>query len=120
AASHIEKVVAQGARVKGRSIELAAGAAARLTFTAAPGMGTINGVALQNGKPVAGAMVLLAPPDPEDNLVLFRRDQSDSDGSFTLPDVVPGKYTLLGIANGWEMEWGNPEVLTPYLAGGTK
>ena len=120
AASHIEKVVAQGARMKGRSIELAAGDAARLTITAAPGMGTINGVALQNGKPVAGAMVLLAPPDPEDNLVLFRRDQSDTDGSFTLPDVVPGKYTLLAIANGWELEWANPEVLTPYLAGGTK
>src|SRR5207237_213071 len=88
AANHIEKVVAEGARVKGRSSELGAGDAARITITVAPGMGTINGVALQNGKPVAGAMVLLAPPDPEDNLVLFRRDQSDSDGSFTLPDVV--------------------------------
>jgi len=53
-------------------------------------------------------------------LTLFRRDQSDSDGSFTLPDIVPGMYTVVAIADGWELEWTNPEVLKPYLAGGVK
>jgi hypothetical protein len=86
----------------------------------ARGIGTLDGVALKGGKPFAGALVLLSPEQAEDNLVLLRLDQSDSDGSFTLHDIVPGKYTLLALADGWVLEWAKPEVLRPYLAGGTK
>ena len=32
---------------------------------------------------------------------LIRRDQSDSDGSFALRDVVPGQYTVVAIQDGW-------------------
>jgi len=61
---------------------------------------------------------VLVPQDPADNAPLFRRDQSDSDGTFTLPDVVPGQYTVLAIANGWDLDWSNPTVLQPYLKRG--
>ncbi len=75
----------------------------------------MTGVALRNGKPFAGAMIVLVPADPVHNQILFRRDQSDSDGTFTL-SVVPGKYTLLALENGWELEWSDPAVLKPYMA----
>jgi hypothetical protein len=56
------------------------------------------------------------PRGGEDDL--FRRDQSDSDGSFNLAGIVPGKYTVVAIENGWDLEWSNPAVLQKYLAGG--
>ena len=61
-------------------------------------------------------MVLLAPEDPKNNEILFRRDQSDSDGTFDLANVFPGRYRLLAIENGWELEWANPAVLQAFLA----
>jgi hypothetical protein len=41
-------------------------------------------------------------------------DQSDSDGTFTLPGIVPGKYLLMAIQDGWNLEWANWSVLQPY------
>jgi len=52
--------------------------------------------------------------------VLFRRDQSDSDGSFNLAGVHPGKYTLIAIENGWDIEWLEPGALKKYLASGER
>jgi hypothetical protein len=69
--------------------------------------------------PVSGAMVVLVPRDITDNVSLFRRDQSDSDGTFTLPDIVPGLYTAIAIQNRWDIEWAQPEALRPYLSKGT-
>ena len=63
-------------------------------------------------------MLVLVPEVPEDNLVLFRRDQSDSDGSFTLNGVIAGKYTVVAIENGWDLEWFAPGALKKYLTGG--
>jgi len=73
---------------------------------------------LREGKETAGAMVVLVPADPAHNQVLFRRDQSDSDGTFTLGNIVPGTYTLLAIQNGWDLEWSKPEVLRRFMAQG--
>jgi hypothetical protein len=52
--------------------------------------------------------------------VLFRRDQSDSDGSFTLPAILPGKYTVIAIENGWDLDWYTPSVLQKYLPAGER
>jgi len=49
---------------------------------------------------------------------LARRDQSDSDGSFSLHDVVPGNYILVAIEDGWELDWTQPQVIGRYLPGG--
>jgi hypothetical protein len=51
---------------------------------------------------------------------LFRRDQSDLDGTFTLHDVVPGFYTLIAIENGWDLDWSQPSVISVYLKRGRK
>jgi hypothetical protein len=60
-------------------------------------------------------MVLLAPENAKDNQILFRRDQSDSDGTFLLSSIVPGRYRLLAIDDGWELDWADPNVLAAYL-----
>lgn len=115
---YVKTVSATGAAASGRSIEVRPGATVKLAVSAARGQGAIAGKALRDGKPFAGAMIVLAPADPAHNQILFRRDQSNSDGSFDLPNVVPGAYTLLAIENGWELEWMKPEVLKNYLGKG--
>jgi hypothetical protein len=47
-----------------------------------------------------------------------RRDQSDSDGSFSLRDVAPGQYTVVAIQDGWKLDWARPGALAGYLAHG--
>jgi 5-hydroxyisourate hydrolase-like protein (transthyretin family) len=71
-----------------------------------------------DGKGLAGVMVVLVPQDPGANRGLFRRDQSDSDGSFSLRDAAPGKYTVVAIEDGWELEWARPQVIQRYLSRG--
>ena len=117
---YLKGISATGTKVSGRTIEIQPGHPVKLAISAARGEGAITGTALRDGKPCAGAMIVLVPADPAHSQVLFRRDQSDSDGTFTLPQVVPGAYTVLAIENGWKLEWMNPEVLKNYLAGGTR
>jgi len=112
------KLSATGAKLVGRTLDIPGGSSVRLVGVVTRGLGQVDGVALHDGQPFSGAMIVLVPQDPANNLPLFRRDQSDSDGSFTLSNVVPGQYTVVAIANGWDLEWGNPIVLQPYLKGG--
>jgi hypothetical protein len=67
---------------------------------------------------MAGAMVVLVPQNPGANLDRFARDQSDSDGSFSLRDVAPGRYTVVAIEDGWELEWSRPEAIVRFLPRG--
>jgi hypothetical protein len=114
----IRSVTASGAKIAGRMLRISGSDPVRLSVVVGAGAGKVEGVALRDGKPQAGAMILLVPQDSENNLPLFRRDQSDSDGSFTLSPVLPGRYTLLGLENGWDLHWGDAAVLKPFLASG--
>ncbi len=89
-----------------------------LTVTVTESATRIIGFARKNGKGKAGAMVVLVPADLSSITALSRRDQSDSDGSFSLRDVVPGRYTVVAIEDGWELDWSRPEVIARYLPGG--
>ena len=115
----IRTIAASGGHVSGRAIDFNEGQPLELTITASEGVGTVNGTVMKGEQPVSGTMVVLVPQEIADNTSLFRRDQSDSDGTFTLRDVVPGHYTAIAIQNGWDMEWASPEALRPYLAAGT-
>ena len=75
----------------------------------------LEGFAQHEGKGFPGAMVILVPPRADTSEELFRRDQSDLDGSFVLPNVVPGNYLLIAIENGWSLRWNDPAALLPYL-----
>lgn len=116
----IRSISATGAEVSGRTLEFTGNQPIELAIYASQGVGTINGTVMNGENPVSGAMVVLVPPNISDNLSLFRRDQSDSDGTFILRDVVPGTYTAIAVQNGWDMEWASPEALRPYLAKGTR
>ncbi|PYU63354.1 MAG: hypothetical protein DMG56_09985 [Acidobacteria bacterium] len=106
------------AKTSGRSFEIATAHDVSITINASRGNGRITGVAFKKDKPASGVMIVLAPRDLKGNPALFRRDQSDSDGSFALNVVVPGRYTLLAIEDGWDLEWADPAVLQRYIAGG--
>ncbi len=119
----IKQISVEGATISGHALTLPAGASASVSLTVVAGSSNIEGIAKRGGKPVAGAMVVLVPrnfqKDPEANRELFRRDQSDLDGTFSLPNVVPGSYTLLAIENGWDLDWSQPTAIAPYLPHGS-
>jgi hypothetical protein len=73
---------------------------------------------MNNGQPFAGALVLLVPADDEIETLPYAQDQSDSDGTFTLRDVFPGRYILLAIEHGWDVDWSTPAAVKPYLKHG--
>ena len=110
----VARILAEGAGVSGHRLTLAAGAAASASLRLVAGSAEVEGVVMKSGRGFAGAMVVLVPKDPEGNRDLFRRDQSDLDGTFSLHNVVPGTYFLLAIENGWELDWSKPGVIAAY------
>jgi len=112
---YLQSISATGARLSGRTLQVTGSEPVRLTVKVAHGLGQVDGVVMREGKPWAGAMVVLVPRNAGNNAVLFRRDESDSDGTFTLRDVVPGNYNLIAIEGGWKLAWSDPRILQPYL-----
>jgi hypothetical protein len=112
---YLASVTSPDTVVKGRMVQVKAGSALKLEIVAGNGYGQVEGVAERDGRPASGVMVLLAPEDAKDNQILFRRDQSDSDGSFLLFNIIPGRYRLVAIDEGWELDWADPNVLAAYL-----
>lgn len=106
-----------GPGAQGRFIRLT-GTDVSVQVLAVKGAGNVTGTVLNGDTPLAGAMVMLVPEHISEDLSLLRRDQSDSDGTFTLSDVAPGSYTLLAIIDGWDLNWSNPQILAPYLQNG--
>src|SRR5260370_37706718 len=80
----------------------------------------VEGFVKRSGKAAAGVMVVLVPANAESNIELFRRDQSDFDGSFVLPGVIPGSYTVIAIEDGWSVDWSRPALLARYTPRGQK
>jgi hypothetical protein len=115
---YVDTVQAAGATVSGNSVAIGSATQVRLTVRIAQGLGRVDGFALRDAKPAAGVMILLIPNQSENHTFRFRRDQSDSDGSFTLQEVLPGRYTLVAIENGWNQQWADPAVFKQWLSGG--
>ena len=112
---YLATVSATGAPLTGRVLTVRAGATPHLQILVGNSYGQIDGAVMHNGRPASAAMVLLVPDHSRENHILFRRDQSDSDGTFTLAGILPGHYRLVAIERGWELEWANPQVLAPFL-----
>jgi Carboxypeptidase regulatory-like domain len=109
-----------GQKVAGAKLVIGSESDVRLAVTVAVGATHVRGVVTKDGVGVAGVMMLLVPLDFGGPMGLYRRDQSDSDGSFEFQNVAEGNYLVAGVADGWELEWGKAEVLARYLARGTK
>lgn len=116
----VVRMTVNKAPVSGRSLNVPAGASLELGLTLRGGVASVSGVTMRDGKPASGAMVVLAPANPQTHREWFRRDQSDFDGTFTLPSVLPGTYTVLAIDDGWDLDWSKPAILHRYLAHGQK
>lgn len=116
----VARTISGGEETPGHDVNIASGASMELTAQLVAGVVRIEGVAQKNGKPLAGAMVALVPNEPDRNLELFRRDQSDFDGTFSLPGVIPGTYTIVAVEDAWGFDWLKPEVLAKYVLHGQK
>ncbi|HEX2917841.1 MAG TPA: carboxypeptidase-like regulatory domain-containing protein [Edaphobacter sp.] len=112
-------ISASGADVAGRFVTVHEGAAT-LRLRTATGRASVHGIASEEGKPVQGAIVLLIPAglDDQGNFTAIVRDQTNTDGSFDLNDVVPGQYILVAVANGWQISWNDLATLQHYLTQG--
>jgi protocatechuate 3,4-dioxygenase beta subunit len=114
----VTQITSDGHRSSGHSLEIAPGSTIKGDVTLLSGTGTIEGFAKRAGKGVPGAMIVLVPKDTEAHGELFRRDQSDLDGSFSLATIVPGEYTIVAIENGWDLNWSQAGVIAHYLPRG--
>jgi hypothetical protein len=115
----VVQMAASGAEVHGNHITVGSDSVL-LAATLASGSANVNGFAQRDGKGLGGLLILLVPVDPNASQDLVRIDQSDSDGSFTLQQVVPGSYTVIAIENGWGLEWSRADVIARYRAHGLK
>jgi len=114
----VVRMSAQGTEISGHSLTVSAGSPMVVSLTLAAGVVNVEGFARRAGKAAPGVMIALVPKDPENNRELFRRDQSDLDGSFNLRSVIPGTYTVVAIENGWDLDWAQPAVIAHYAEQG--
>jgi hypothetical protein len=112
------RIASAATATAGHSLNVPPGVELTISVTLVGSPVAVEGFAKQAGKATAGAMIVLVPKNPEANLDRFRRDQSDLDGSFHLPNVIPGAYTILAIDAGWDLDWSQPAVLAQYLKHG--
>jgi 5-hydroxyisourate hydrolase-like protein (transthyretin family) len=117
-AYHVDRVTSPNVKTSGRGFELGATDAARLVVELGAGLGRVDGVAQRDGQAASGVLVLLVPVDEPAAASLIRREQTNSDGSFSWTAIRPGLYTILAVDNGWNLEWAKPEVLKPLLPSG--
>jgi hypothetical protein len=86
----------------------------------ASGRTNLSGIATLAEKPAVGAMILLVPITIEepDSIGFLRQDQTNTDGSFDIGSVIPGRYILVAIDRGWQINWGDRSTLRRYLTHG--
>lgn len=111
---YLKSVQVNGGRFIGGLLTVPEGAHVELSVAVSRGVAKLSGIAVKNGHPFSGAMILFVPQSGDPNIEM-PRDQSDSDGTFTV-QVHPGRYSLIAIDHGRDLEYHNPDVLAPYLA----
>ena len=115
----LQSIAAQGAQTAGRSVTIG-DTPVTLTLSIATGRASVSGIAKREGKPLEGAMVLLVPVTfgEKGALASVVRDESNTDGSFYLTNVLPAQYILVAIDHGWAVNWRDETTLAQYLLKG--
>lgn len=116
--AYMEKVDVRGATYSDGRLDVKEGADVELAVTVGFGLSEVDGIVKRDGKPLGGAMVLLVPQDDRLRNKPIGRDQSDSDGTFAIGRLAPGRYTLLAIDNGEGLAYAEAGALSPYLKAG--
>src|SRR6266478_9739174 len=114
----VARLTSGATQISGHEFNLLPGTLQEWSVSLAEGKTKIEGFAKRGGKAASGVMVVLVPKDPEIHQDMFRRDQSDLDGSFALPDVVPGSYTVVAVEDAWGFDWSKPTLLARYAEHG--
>jgi Carboxypeptidase regulatory-like domain len=114
----VVRTVSSGVEIPGHDLNATPGSSLSLTVFLAAGVVSVEGFVKRAGKASSGVMVALIPKDPQSHTDMYRRDQSDSDGSFVLRDVIPGSYTLIAVEDAWGFPWQQPDALKRYLEHG--
>ena len=114
----VGRILAENGQAVGPNVNVTEGAELQLHVTLIEGVASVQGMVKRGGKPASGIMVVLIPASPESQQDLFRRDQTDSDGSFSLPDIIPGTYTVAAIEDAWDFDWSQPSALARYAQNG--
>jgi len=114
---YIDKLQAVGAAVSGHNVTIGSATQVRLTLRIA--RVSDEWMAWHARRQAGGGHHDPADPEPiASDPFQFHRDQSDSDGSFTLQEITPGRYTLVAIENGWNQQWADPVVFKQWLNAG--
>lgn len=114
----VGRILTESGQPVGPTLNVTAGAELQFNVSLVSGVASVEGFAKRGDKPASGVMVVLIPAGPETHQDLFRRDQSDSDGSFSLPDIIPGTYTVVAIEDAWDFDWSQPSALARYAKNG--
>jgi hypothetical protein len=104
-----------GAPFRDGVIDLSNGLDVTLRMTASHEMGRLNGFAMQDGKPVEGVMVVLAPAAESNDPTVYRAFQTDSDGSYDWKYVRAGTYILFATTD-TQIEYKRFAAIKPYVA----
>jgi len=107
-----------GGEISGNILNVTASSSLTVSLAMVGSTMSVEGFVKRKGQAAPGAMVVFVPKHPESNRQLFRRDQSDLDGSFSLRGVIPGAYTVVAIENGWDLDWSSPGVIAHYCQHG--
>ena len=105
--------------IAGRIVNVASGEST-LTIRFSAGRASLSGFAALKGKPLVGGLAMLVPItiDQPGSITELRRDQTNTDGSFDIPNIIPGQYILIAIDHGWNINWSDPSTLNHSLANG--
>jgi hypothetical protein len=113
----VTRAVSAGVEIWPGEFTVTPGSSQEVTLYVTSGVVSVEGFVKRGNKPASGVMVALIPKNPQSHRDMFRRDQSDSDGSFTVRGVIPGTYTLVAVDDAWGFPWNQPEVF-PSRGGG--
>ena len=112
----IREVSIAGKSLPSNDLHLAPGDSLTGVVTVSRGTHTLRGFVQRDGQPASGAMLLLIPADQHLPPRTWYRQQSDLDGSFTLPALPPGPYLLLALdESAWHLDWRSISFLSRNL-----
>ena len=107
-----------GQQTPDKRLKLTTGGSLAVDLTISAQTVSVQGFARRDNKAAPGSLVILVPAGADTSEALFRRDQTDLDGSFAFNNVVPGNYILVAIDDAWSLRWTDPIALMPYLLHG--
>ena len=90
---YVKSVRVGSTETEGDVLDVRNGPAGAVTIAAGSVTGQVSGTASDSKGPVAGAMLVLVP-EP-DGRQFLRTAMADRDGTYTIPNIPPGKYKLL-------------------------